>query len=208
MSMLICPLCGKQSSLRLFDPSDFDDDIIAIEKRGLGRGKGFVEVSRFSMMGTRHPVLSLIKDRVLTMAKLLDIRDEFREDTHRDELGVEALKVQLELQSRHNMLLTSFNDRTRELNGLNNEIEALKVMVEELESERDVLRSRLEELQVEDDEDDECTDCSVANELCTYIETVVRGVEWSYDPEDHDSTECLKERVHYLLGEYEVITIE
>ncbi len=40
MSQLICPLCGKFVSVRYYDPSGFEDDILLVQVRGLGRGKG------------------------------------------------------------------------------------------------------------------------------------------------------------------------
>jgi len=36
-----CALCGKSSSIQLFDPTDFDLDIDIIQVRSRGRGKGF-----------------------------------------------------------------------------------------------------------------------------------------------------------------------
>ena len=41
MPMLVCPLCGKSSSLYRFDPRGFEDDVFVQTLRGLGRGKGF-----------------------------------------------------------------------------------------------------------------------------------------------------------------------
>jgi hypothetical protein len=41
MSHFQCPVCGKHSSIRLYEPEGFDDDIELISYSGLGRGKGF-----------------------------------------------------------------------------------------------------------------------------------------------------------------------
>ena len=38
MSQLVCPLCGRFVSLKIFDPSSFESDIFAVDVRGLGRG--------------------------------------------------------------------------------------------------------------------------------------------------------------------------
>ena len=38
MSQVICPICGKFFSVRYYDPSDFEDDILLVQVRGLGRG--------------------------------------------------------------------------------------------------------------------------------------------------------------------------
>jgi hypothetical protein len=64
MSMLVCPLCGKSTSLAKFNPSDFDDDIVVQTIHGLGRGRGFEVVSRESALGNSD-VTSLVAERVL-----------------------------------------------------------------------------------------------------------------------------------------------
>jgi hypothetical protein len=40
MGQLMCPLCGKFNSLRFFNPNRFELDILGVDTRGLGRGKG------------------------------------------------------------------------------------------------------------------------------------------------------------------------
>jgi hypothetical protein len=49
VSMLLCPLCGKSSSLDRYDPTGFEDDIFVQTLRGLGRGKGFKVTSTQSI---------------------------------------------------------------------------------------------------------------------------------------------------------------
>jgi len=51
MSQLACPLCGRYVSLKCFDPSNFESDIYAVNRTGLGRGKGFAVGPRFSVLG-------------------------------------------------------------------------------------------------------------------------------------------------------------
>ncbi len=70
--MLKCPLCGKQNSIRHFDPTNFVDDIIIILKRGLGRGKGWEEVEEYSLLDGSDPeLLDLISDRVAVLYDML-----------------------------------------------------------------------------------------------------------------------------------------
>jgi hypothetical protein len=68
--MLVCPLCGKSTSLERFDPSDFHDDIVVQTVRGLGRGRGFEVVSRDSVLGD-DVVTPLVADRVLDIMSML-----------------------------------------------------------------------------------------------------------------------------------------
>lgn len=84
LSLWKCPLCGKQNSLRSYNPSDYKDDITVIVKRGLGRGKGFEVVAEYSMLDGDHPeLLDVISDRV---AVLYDLFYEDEEDDKAEEL--------------------------------------------------------------------------------------------------------------------------
>ena len=71
MSLFICPICGKQNSIRLYDPTEFDLDITAIQKVGLGRGKGFKVIDTFSILAKGDPTVEMIKDRILLLSKAL-----------------------------------------------------------------------------------------------------------------------------------------
>ena len=71
MSLFLCPLCGKQSSVRLYDPTKFDPDIYAIQKVGLGRGRGFKVTNQYSILNKENPTVELIKDRILLLSKTL-----------------------------------------------------------------------------------------------------------------------------------------
>jgi len=51
MSQLACPLCGRFVSLNGFDPSNFESDIYAVNRTGLGRGRGFAVSEAFSVLG-------------------------------------------------------------------------------------------------------------------------------------------------------------
>ena len=51
MSQLACPLCGRFVSLNGFDPSNFESDIYAVNRTGLGRGRGFAVSESFSVLG-------------------------------------------------------------------------------------------------------------------------------------------------------------
>jgi hypothetical protein len=51
MSQLACPLCGRFVSLNGFDPSSFESDIYAVNRTGLGRGRGFAVSEIFSVLG-------------------------------------------------------------------------------------------------------------------------------------------------------------
>ena len=86
MSLWICPLCGKQVSIRYYDPSGFADDIVIIQLRGLGRGRGFEVVSEYSLFEDEDTeLLDIISDRVAVLYNLLyedkgDDEDEEKED--------------------------------------------------------------------------------------------------------------------------------
>ena len=72
MSLWQCPICGKRNSIKLYDPTDFDNDIFLIKVRGLGRGKGFEITKKYSLLKGENPeLLELISDRVAVLYDLL-----------------------------------------------------------------------------------------------------------------------------------------
>ncbi len=82
MSLWICPICGKQNSIRHYDPTHFLIDILIILKRSLGYARGWEEVERYSLLDGSDPaLLDLIRDRVAVIYDLLnEERSEDRED--------------------------------------------------------------------------------------------------------------------------------
>jgi len=72
MSQWICPLCGKFVSVRHYDPSDFEDDIMLVQVRGLGHGKGVEVVAKYSLLDGENPELvDMISDRIAIIYDLL-----------------------------------------------------------------------------------------------------------------------------------------
>ena len=73
MSFIACPLCGKSSSLRLFDPQRMVLNIIVHSVRGLGRGKGFKVTSIKSIVNDPEyaEVREQIGARVIDLLRLL-----------------------------------------------------------------------------------------------------------------------------------------
>lgn len=47
---IVCPLCGRHVPEQVFDPFSMDDDIYAVEVRGLGRGMGFKVTGQHSVL--------------------------------------------------------------------------------------------------------------------------------------------------------------
>jgi len=80
-----CPLCGKFVSIRHYDPSDFEDDILLVQIRGLGRGKGFEVTKKYSLLDGDNPeLLDLISDRVAVIYDLLYEDVEGDEEEYED----------------------------------------------------------------------------------------------------------------------------
>lgn len=72
MSQFICPLCGKFVSVGHYDPSEFEEDILLVQVRGLGHGKGVEIVERYSLLNGENPeLLDLISDRIAIIYDLL-----------------------------------------------------------------------------------------------------------------------------------------
>lgn len=74
-----CPLCGKSNSTRKYDPSDFEADIIGINKVGLGQGLGFGIDAEGSILESEEPVMVRLKARISTLYDLFYEGDEVEE---------------------------------------------------------------------------------------------------------------------------------
>jgi len=102
MSLWICPTCGKQNSILHYDPTNFVDDIIIIRLRGLGKGKGFEEVERYSLLDGSDPeLLDLISDRVAVLYDMLyeDVKDDEAEADHSVDLEDEEEEEEVDFES-------------------------------------------------------------------------------------------------------------
>ena len=71
MGHLICPLCGKFNSLRFFNPSKFELDILGVDTRGLGRGKGTMVVGTYSVLD-RPDIVEPIRKRCMDLLGLIE----------------------------------------------------------------------------------------------------------------------------------------
>ena len=70
MSFIVCPVCGKNSSVNRFNPSSLDLDVYVRSSRGLGRGRGFSWTPLSSILAKGDPDVEAIKDRVLELSRL------------------------------------------------------------------------------------------------------------------------------------------
>ncbi len=121
ISLWICPLCGKQCSIKHYDPSNFVNDILILLLRGLGKGKSFKEIDRYSLLDGSDPaLLALIRDRVAVIHDFLfeDVEDE-EEDALIDDINA-ALDVEEgfdNLFDAANALLNEFVESDEEEDG-------------------------------------------------------------------------------------------
>ena len=89
MSQFICPLCGKFVSVAKYDPSDFEEDILLVQVRGLGHGKGVEVVERYSMLQGEEPeLLDVITDRIAVLY------DMFYEDEGNNIINKELFEIE------------------------------------------------------------------------------------------------------------------
>ncbi len=96
MSQFICPLCGKFVSVRHYDPSNFEDDILLVQVRGLGRGKGVEITEKYSLLDGDDPeLLDLISDRVDVLYELLYEDDEAEDEEEDDNASLSELEKEL-----------------------------------------------------------------------------------------------------------------
>ncbi len=87
MSSLLCPLCGKNTSLKNYKPDSFDLDIYVQDFRGLGRGRGFKSTGRRSVLHNTA-ILSPLTDRMLDLVELLRDEGQIDDSELSDRLGL------------------------------------------------------------------------------------------------------------------------
>ena len=101
MSLWICPLCAKHCSIKHYDPSNFVNDILIILLRGLGKGKSFEEVDRYSLLAGSDPaLLDLIRDRVAVIHDFL-----FEERTEEGEGLIDDINAALDVDEGFDNLI-------------------------------------------------------------------------------------------------------
>jgi molecular chaperone GrpE (heat shock protein) len=122
MSFLRCPLCGKLTSLRNFDPEDFEDDIICVEMQSLGRGKGFEVVGEYSLLEDEE-IMGKISSRVSKLNTVLDITDA--NELARLEDSIE------ELEDENKHLQAEFENKQKIINSMKNDHEMILEKVSE-----------------------------------------------------------------------------
>ena len=138
MSLWKCPLCGKQNSMRKYEPYNFEDDITVILMRGLGKGKGFEVVDEYSLLDGSDPeLLDLISDRVEVV---YDFLFEDVEEDRADELVDEINSV------------LGLDDSDGAFDNLNDATEALLAHFRDYE-EDDILEDDSEEEDTDEEKD-------------------------------------------------------
>lgn len=116
ISEFMCPLCGHLHSIRTYDPEDLPLDILAVQKVGLGQGKGTKVISRYSILGD-DDVTPKVISRVLILCRLFLDKKLITLNDLKSSLGLEV---------------TSSTDTIsiKEYNRLREDFEAMKVNVE------------------------------------------------------------------------------
>ncbi len=192
---LKCPLCGRLCSIAKFDPSSFEDDIYEVQVKGLGRGKGVEVVSERSILDRSHgEIVVKIKDRILTLVKVLQDAEVLEEGEIRSklELDAESPKVK-ELERPLNDLLIEKNnfdfrldEKNNVITSLNEEKSALEKKLvnrdDELMKENIELKKHITELNETDESmNTECDSCEIVSALSGFLDDIE---ELIYECED------------------------
>ena len=163
-------------SLNGFDPSNFESDIYAVNRTGLGRGRGFAVSESFSVLGestitgpiaTRcRIILGLIEGReipsgdevsILTMEFERWKGEALREHRDKEEVFAQLADVESQAIFLKNDVLTlrkMLNENGAELAGLEDEVNRWRHMVIGLQEENRRLESLLHSEDDLDEEDD------------------------------------------------------
>ncbi|MBI3859211.1 MAG: hypothetical protein HY296_03080 [Thaumarchaeota archaeon] len=165
MTSLLCPLCGKNTSLKNYRPDSFDLDIYVQDFRGLGRGKGFASLGRRSILHDRTALVPLA-NRILDLVELLhdeghiddselrerlwpwEASEEDNQDNSAEELG--AIKAWREdaLRGIGEMADEAYEaagieDREEEEDGIEDMRNGVHMLIDEVQA----LRAKVEDLE-------------------------------------------------------------
>jgi len=176
MSQLVCPLCGRFVSLKIFDPSRFESDIFAVDVRGLGRGRGFAVSEAFSVLGEPEItgviaercriILGLIEGKtILSDGEASVLRAEverwkgeaLREQRSSEDLFAKLAELEEQVMFWRNeasRLRTAREDRAAELAGMEDEVRKWRNRVAGLRTEVERLESKLDDQDDDNDEDE------------------------------------------------------
>ena len=158
MSLWICPLCGKQCSINLYDPSNFEDDILIILLRGLGKGKGFEVVKRYSLLkGSDPELLDLIRDRVAVIYDLLheDVEEDEAEEEYSVDLENEEDDESLSELDREILLAEREEEEDEDEDDDEEQVQAMTPLEIELQIEERALQIAERKLRKREEEDSE-----------------------------------------------------
>ncbi len=129
LTFIVCPLCGKMTSLKTFKPTRLDLDIYVQDVQGLGRGRGFKVVDRKSAL--RIPSITQpVKERLLDLAVMLNEKGLLPEEEVAERFGL-PLENHQALVVERGALKANLNEAEGQL--------------KEVEEERDTARAELEE---------------------------------------------------------------
>ncbi len=94
MSQFACPVCGKNSSIRLYDPDELEQDLKVVTYGSTGRG-GIYVADKTSILGQGDPLEQAIAGRTLKVIKMFLETGSLKKDQLRKELGMsEKVNVQ------------------------------------------------------------------------------------------------------------------
>lgn len=224
-SHIQCPLCGKFSGSRTFDPTKFDNDINGVRFEGLGYAKGFGVADRGSILDSGDPVIDLISDRVLEISRFLMDAGLITDNMMASHLPIleSNIETQAKLESEVHTLEVD-NEELKNKNAglkkeivkLDSEVDALEVDIEDLERKNAGLKNEVKELREQLESIDQYEDYAEAEDetdqfddyiggLTSMVEEVIGEEFYDQFEEDDDASENLKNMIIYLINEYDAL---
>ncbi len=126
MTMLSCPLCGKQNALSSFNPAALPLDVLGVERQGLGRGKGFKVIGRPSLLADEE-LMDSIAARCHALITLIEGEDKTVSQ------DIERLSAVIDgYEEEHDACLTLIQEALPDEDNLEDAIQALMIKYDEL----------------------------------------------------------------------------
>jgi len=159
---VICPVCGRHVPDSVFDPSDFDEDIYAVDVTGLGRGKGFSASEPYSILNDKR-ITGLLADRCHLVLHMINDKGYIPPKE------LTALRTTLDSWIQYSRKLEARNANLREENKKQSDFN------ERLQRER----KESEQITITDDDDEDET--SAMEEMQEILDRINSGLHYQFD---------------------------
>jgi hypothetical protein len=187
MSHITCITCGLQCPISAFDPSKNDLDIYLVTKKGKGRGRGWEDVSKESVLGD-DVYTPVVAERTLEICKL------FHEKGIISDEDLESIKNG---GTKNKPLLSEIDILNINLMLQDNEIRKLKYECSSIKSENS--RLRIKNNEIEESQTREKEELFIKNVVTKSLLIIIKHCDVSIDVRGEEEFSIMIENISPVL---------